>query len=117
MDVAKVIQQHKRLCNYVSEKKLKQSLDILADMINSSSAGDMRDEYEKIVELTAANNQMKASALVRLGHICIELKDLSNAAQYLQNALEINQTINVFTAEQVSEITEILQTSKNQNNM
>ena len=43
MDVAKVIQQHKRLGNLVSEKKLKLSLDILADMINSSSGGDLRD--------------------------------------------------------------------------
>ncbi len=49
MDVAKVIQQHKRLGNFVSEKKLKQSLDILADMISSSSAGELRDEYETIV--------------------------------------------------------------------
>ncbi|MBE3086470.1 MAG: hypothetical protein IMZ64_09670, partial [Bacteroidetes bacterium] len=49
MDVAKVIQQHKRLCNFVSDKRIKQSLDILADMIASSSPGDMRDEYENIV--------------------------------------------------------------------
>jgi hypothetical protein len=49
MDVAKVIQQHKRLCNFVSEKRIKQSLDILADMIAGSSSGDLRDEYENIV--------------------------------------------------------------------
>lgn len=49
MDSAKIIQQHKRLCNLVSEKKIKQSLDILADMITSSSSGDLRDEYENIV--------------------------------------------------------------------
>ncbi len=33
MDVAKVIQQHKRLCAFVSERRIKQSLDILSDMI------------------------------------------------------------------------------------
>jgi tetratricopeptide (TPR) repeat protein len=49
MDVVKVIQQHKRLCNLVSEKLLKQSLDILSDMIVSASSGDLRDEYENIV--------------------------------------------------------------------
>ena len=49
MDVAKVIQQHKRLCNLVSEKMIKQSLDILSDMISGSSSGDLRDEYENIV--------------------------------------------------------------------
>ena len=54
MDVSKVIQQHKRLNALVSEKKIKQSLDILADMIFSSTSGDMRDEYNKI-EMTYRN--------------------------------------------------------------
>ena len=49
MDVVKVIQQHKRLCSFVSEKRIKQSLDLLADMMTSSSSGDLRDEYENIV--------------------------------------------------------------------
>jgi tetratricopeptide (TPR) repeat protein len=49
MDTQKVIHQHKRLCSLVSEKKLKQSLDILSDMINETSRGDLRDEYENIV--------------------------------------------------------------------
>ena len=48
MDVSKVIQQHKRLCNLISEKKIKQSLDILDDMISNASSGDMRDEYNNI---------------------------------------------------------------------
>src|SRR5665647_3842869 len=51
MDVSKVIQQHKRLCNLISEKKIKQSLDILTDMISIASSGDMRDEYDNL-ELT-----------------------------------------------------------------
>ncbi len=54
MDVSKVIQQHKRLCSLISEKKIKQSLDILADMISSSSSGDMRDEYDNL-EMTYRN--------------------------------------------------------------
>jgi tetratricopeptide (TPR) repeat protein len=49
MDVAKVILQHKRICNAVAERKIKQSLDILSDMISGTSAGDLRDEYENIV--------------------------------------------------------------------
>jgi len=49
MDITKIIDQHKRLCKFVSEKKLKQSLDILADMIINSSSGDLRDEYDNIV--------------------------------------------------------------------
>lgn len=49
MEIVKIIQQHKRLCRYVSEKKIKQSLDILNDMISASSLGDLRDEYNNIV--------------------------------------------------------------------
>jgi tetratricopeptide (TPR) repeat protein len=54
MDISKVIQQHKRLCSLVSEKRIKQSLDILADMISIASSGDMRDEYDNI-EMTYRN--------------------------------------------------------------
>jgi len=49
-----VIQQHKRLCSLISEKKIKQSLDILSDMIANASSGDMRDEYNDI-EMTYRN--------------------------------------------------------------
>ena len=49
MEVVKILQQHKRLSALVSEKKLKQSLDLLKDMIEHSSTGDLRDEYENIV--------------------------------------------------------------------
>jgi tetratricopeptide (TPR) repeat protein len=49
MDVAQVNKQHKKLCNLVSERKIKLSLDILAEMIASSSKGELRDEYEIIV--------------------------------------------------------------------
>jgi tetratricopeptide (TPR) repeat protein len=48
MEVAKVIQQHKVLSKLVSGKHIKQSLDMLNDMIKSSSSGDFRDEYENI---------------------------------------------------------------------
>jgi len=49
MDVGKVIQQHKILCSYVSEKKIKQSLDILINMITNTSSGDLHDEYDNLV--------------------------------------------------------------------
>jgi tetratricopeptide (TPR) repeat protein len=49
MDVARVIQQHKLLCNLISEKKIKQSFDILTDMISQSSSSEFRDEYENLV--------------------------------------------------------------------
>ncbi|MGB8490239.1 MAG: tetratricopeptide repeat protein, partial [Bacteroidales bacterium] len=49
METNKVIKQHKMLSKLVSEKKLKQSLDILQDMISVSSLGELRDEYNNIV--------------------------------------------------------------------
>ena len=56
MDISKAILQHKRLCTLVSEKKIKQSLDILNDLIQSSSSGDLRDEFNDI-EMTYSNMQ------------------------------------------------------------
>ncbi len=49
MEATKVIQQHKKLSALVSEKKLKQSLDILADMIAGTMRGDLHVEYDNIV--------------------------------------------------------------------
>jgi tetratricopeptide (TPR) repeat protein len=54
VNATKVILQHKLLCRLVSEKKIKQSLDILQDMISVSSLGDLRDEYDNI-EMTYRN--------------------------------------------------------------
>lgn len=48
MDLGKIILQHKRLNRLVSEKKIKQSLDILNDMISSSPRGDFRNEYDDL---------------------------------------------------------------------
>jgi len=49
METLKTLQQHKKICRLVSERKIKQSLDILKDMMSLASSGDLRDEYENIV--------------------------------------------------------------------
>jgi tetratricopeptide (TPR) repeat protein len=49
MDILKVIQQHKRIGKLIAEKKIKQSLDIMDVMINETSDGTLRDEYDNIV--------------------------------------------------------------------
>jgi tetratricopeptide (TPR) repeat protein len=54
MDIKKTIQQHKQICTFVSEKKIKQSLDILSDMITVVATGNLRDEYEDL-EMTYRN--------------------------------------------------------------
>ncbi|MBW6500154.1 MAG: tetratricopeptide repeat protein [Bacteroidales bacterium] len=49
MNVTRINNQHKKLCRLVSAKKIKQSLDILEDMIDDSQSGNLRDEYNDIV--------------------------------------------------------------------
>lgn len=49
MDTEKVIHQHKRIGRLVSEKKIRQSLDILDGMITNTNSGIFRDEYDNIV--------------------------------------------------------------------
>jgi tetratricopeptide (TPR) repeat protein len=49
MEITKVIQHHSRICRLVSEKKIKQSLDILSKMIEATSSGDLRDDFDNIV--------------------------------------------------------------------
>jgi hypothetical protein len=54
MEATKIIQQHRCLNKLVSERRIKQSLDILKDMISVSLLGDLRDEYNNI-EMTYRN--------------------------------------------------------------
>jgi tetratricopeptide (TPR) repeat protein len=49
METNKTLQQHKQICSFISERRIKQSLDILSDMIAVASSGNLRDEYENIV--------------------------------------------------------------------
>jgi tetratricopeptide (TPR) repeat protein len=49
METTKVVQLHKRICRLIAEKKVKQSLDILDDMIAYSSNISYRDEFDKIL--------------------------------------------------------------------
>lgn len=49
MDIRKTILQHKQVCSLVAEKKIKQSLDILADMLKYTLSGYLRDEYDNLV--------------------------------------------------------------------
>jgi Flp pilus assembly protein TadD len=49
MDVNRTIQQHKQLCTFVTERRIKQSLDILSDILQGVSSGDLRNEYENLV--------------------------------------------------------------------
>ncbi|MDT8301690.1 MAG: tetratricopeptide repeat protein [Sedimentisphaerales bacterium] len=79
---------------------------ILSNMENRLD--DARKDFERLVELTPSDSQQKASALLSLGRICIKLNDLAQAKQHFQNALEIDQKINVFTDDERSEVAKII---------
>lgn len=49
MDASRTIKLHKKLCSRVSERKIKQSLDILSDMISAASPGIFVDDYNNLV--------------------------------------------------------------------
>jgi tetratricopeptide (TPR) repeat protein len=83
-DINKAIQQHKHLCNLVSEKKIKQSFDILSDMINITSAGDFHDEYDNLVmtyrnmltyTIEGINDPERSKVYMKLIQSILELSD------------------------------------------
>lgn len=46
MNVDTIIQQHKKICHLISQKKVSQSLDILESMLIYAAYGGFRDEFE-----------------------------------------------------------------------
>ncbi|MHC4702743.1 MAG: tetratricopeptide repeat protein, partial [Planctomycetota bacterium] len=70
---------------------------------------DARKDFEKLAEVSSPGTPRKAKALLQLGLICAKLDDLVQARQHLSDALEIDKKMNVFTAEERSEITKIIQ--------
>lgn len=49
MEVGRTIIQHKKINRLVSERRLKQSLDLLSEMMKNSSAGQLRDELDNLI--------------------------------------------------------------------
>ncbi|MBW7992575.1 MAG: tetratricopeptide repeat protein, partial [Planctomycetes bacterium] len=74
---------------------------------------DAKNDFEKLVAASELDSPQRAKALLQLGRICIKLNDLDQARQHLNQALEIDQKINVgvFTPDEQSEITRMLQRS------
>jgi len=75
---------------------------------------DARNDFERLVELSTSDTREQAKALLQLGRICAKLNDLVQAKQHLENALEIDRKIDVFTPDERSEITRIVQRSGTQ---
>jgi len=72
-------------------------------------AAEARKDFEKLVELSPPDTPRRAKALLQLGRVCVKLNDLVQAKQHLKEALEIDRKLDVFTTDERSEITRILQ--------
>ncbi len=48
MNINTIILQHKRVCNLVVRRKIKQGFDIMADMLDNVTVGSMRDEFNEL---------------------------------------------------------------------
>jgi len=80
---------------------------ILSNMPNRLA--DAKRDFQRLVNLTSADTPQQAKALLQLGRVCAKLNELTRAKQHLQKALEIDKKINIFTPEERSEITGIIQ--------
>ena len=87
---------------------------ILSNMPNRLA--DAKRDFQRLADLTSvgaikADETRHAKALLQLGRICVKLDDLAQTKQHLEKALEIDKKINVFTADERTEIMGILQRS------
>ncbi|HBE41409.1 MAG TPA: hypothetical protein DDW27_09430 [Bacteroidales bacterium] len=107
MDIRKIILQHKKVCSLVSEKKIKHSLDILADMLKLTSSGYLRDEYENMVltyrnmlayTIEGINDPERNKIYIKLIQSILELSD-----QVKQDILSHNSGWNTYWIKQQTE--------------
>lgn len=70
---------------------------------------DAKNDFARLVEKLSADTPDLAKAYFNLGRICMQLNDHPAARQHLQNALEIDRKRNVFTPDERSEITRIIE--------
>jgi tetratricopeptide (TPR) repeat protein len=82
---------------------------ILSNM--SGRLADAKKDFERLLQLASPDTRRQAKTLLHLGRVCAKLNDLTQAREHLENALEIDQKIDVFTTDERSEITQILQRS------
>jgi tetratricopeptide (TPR) repeat protein len=69
---------------------------------------EARRDFEQIQRLTRPGQPRQASNLLKLGRVCFELNGLSQARQHLEQALALDQDLEVLTHEQHQEIAGML---------
>jgi len=107
MEIKKTIQQHKQVCTLVKERKIKQSLDILSDMIAAATAGELRDEYNDMVmtyrnmlsyTIEGINDPERNKVYLKLIQSILELSD-----KVRQDILSHNSGWNTYWVKQQAE--------------
>lgn len=86
MNTSTIILQHKRVCNLIVRRKIKQSFDIMADMLENVSVGGIRDEF----------SELQMTYLNILKYTVEGIKDPERQKIYiklLQNILKLNDRI------------------------
>ena len=69
---------------------------------------DARKDYEELVRLSSSDARRQAKALLQLGRTCVKLSDLPQAKRHLENAMGIDQKMQVFTPDERSEISKLI---------
>jgi tetratricopeptide (TPR) repeat protein len=69
---------------------------------------DAKSDFEELARLSSSDPS-RAKALLQLGRTCAKLNDFTQARQYLENAMEIDRKIQVFTPDERSEISRIIE--------
>jgi tetratricopeptide (TPR) repeat protein len=72
---------------------------------------EAKNDFAIHANLLPEKTAEKAKAFLRLGRICAQLHEFTQAKQYLQAALDIDRQINVFTEAERSEIANIMKQS------
>jgi tetratricopeptide (TPR) repeat protein len=107
MEIKKTIQQHKQICSFVEDRKIKQSLDILKDMMQASSSGHLRDEYDNLVltyrnmlayTIEGINDPERDKIYLKLIQSILELSD-----RVRQDILSYNSGWNTYWVKQQAE--------------
>ena len=70
---------------------------------------EARRDFSRLVELSPDDSPRKAKSLLQLGRLCAKDKDLAQARQHLLDARAIDRRIDVFTQDERTEITKILE--------
>jgi tetratricopeptide (TPR) repeat protein len=70
---------------------------------------DARTDFETLEQLSPSDSPRQARTLLKLGRICAQLNDHDKARQHFKKASEIDQKIGVFTPEERSEISGVVQ--------